>query len=195
MQINHLLGNHEKKLLGPLHIIPNIFFDSRGYFLESWNKEKFNKITSQNISFVQDNQSMSSRGVLRGLHYQLDPFGQGKLISAIKGSIYDVIVDLRRNSSTFMHWTGLEINDKIKNQLWIPVGFAHGFLTLSEKAIIQYKVTSFWSKEHERTLLWNDSDIGIKWPSKNFKNMNFLISDKDQNGKSFANLKKTFCLF
>ncbi len=195
MRKNKLLSNRNKTFSGPLEIIPNIFLDKRGYFLETWNQESFNILLNQNIRFVQDNQSMSSKGVLRGLHYQINPYIQGKLVSTIKGSIYDVIVDLRQDSNTFMHWVGLELNDKLKNQLWVPEGFAHGFLTLTETAIVKYKVTNFWSKEHERTLLWNDIDIDINWPKDRLNNMEFLISEKDINAKSFLNLKNSGSLF
>ena len=180
---------------GPLEITPNVFLDKRGYFLETWNQKRFNNLVNQNISFVQDNQSMSLKGVLRGLHYQTFPYGQSKLISVIKGTIYDVIVDLRKDSKTFMHWVGLELNDKLKNQFWIPEGFAHGFLTLTDFAIIQYKVTNFWSKENEKTLLWNDKDIDISWPRDRLNNMDFLISEKDLNAQSFRNLQNLDNLF
>ena len=141
--------------------------------MESWNSNKFNDYLNKKIIFVQDNESMSKKGVLRGLHYQLDPYGQDKLIRVVKGLIYDVIVDLRKDSPTFMEWTSVKISSKVKNQLWVPFGFAHGFLTLSDTAIIQYKVTNFWSRDHERTLVWNDKDIKVDWHKSFFTIKNF----------------------
>ena len=195
MKVKTLISNLNKELSGPLEFIPEIFLDKRGYFLETWNEDKLNLIFKKKIHFVQDNESMSKKNVLRGLHYQLMPLGQDKLIRVIKGSIYDVIVDLRKDSPTFMEWTSLEITSEIKNQLWIPKGFAHGFLTLSDNAIIQYKTTNFWSKEHERTLVWNDRDIKVDWSRGTFINEEFLISEKDLNGETYQSLYESFSLF
>lgn len=195
MKVKTLSSNLGNQISGPLEFFPEIFYDERGYFIESWNKNIFNNDLKEKIIFVQDNESMSKKGVLRGLHYQLPPYGQDKLIRVINGSIYDVIVDLRKDSPTFMEWTGVKICSTIKNQLWIPKGFAHGFLTLSNSAIIQYKVTNFWSKEHERTLIWNDEDIKVVWPSNVFGDKEFLISEKDTNGETYKSLLKSCSLF
>ena len=146
-----------------LTLIPDVYEDDRGFFFESWNQEKFNKIVNKNVTFCQDNHSRSCYGVLRGLHYQLDPFPQGKLVRCSFGSIFDVAVDLRKNSSTYAKWGGIELNSENKKQLWIPPGFAHGFLTLSKIAEVQYKTTNFWSKECERSIKWNDPKININW--------------------------------
>ena len=195
MKVKTLTSNLNKELSGPLQLVPEIFLDKRGYFLEAWNEGKLNRILKKKIHFVQDNESMSKKNVLRGLHYQLSPFGQDKLIRVIRGSIYDVIVDIRKDSPTFMEWTSLEISSEIKNQLWIPKGFAHGFLTLSDTAIIQYKTTNFWSKEHERTLVWNDKDIKVDWTGGSLFNQEFLISEKDLNGETYESLYKSCSLF
>ena len=135
---------------------------------------------------MQDNQSHSNKNVLRGMHYQVEPKSQGKLVRVTQGRIYDVIVDLRKNSKTFGLWAGLEINSKKNNQLWVPVGFAHGFMAISDQSVVQYKTTDYWSPEHERCLLWNDKDINIDWETK-IKENNFkepIISDKDLSGLS-----------
>lgn len=144
-------------------LIPDVYEDGRGFFFESWNQDKFNKIVNKNVTFCQDNHSRSCYGVLRGLHYQLDPFPQGKLVRCSFGSIFDVAVDIRKNSSTYGKWGGIELNSENKKQLWIPPGFAHGFLTLTKIAEVQYKTTNFWSKECERSIKWNDPKININW--------------------------------
>ena len=184
-----ILRNKENQIInGALEIKPTIFNDDRGYFYETWNAKDFeNKINSK-TSFVQDNQSFSERGTLRGLHYQLNPMAQGKLVRVTKGSIFDVIVDLRKNSRTFKSWTSLILNCKDKNQIWIPKGFAHGFLTLSIGAIVEYKVTNYWSKKHERTLIWNDKTLSIEWPDLNKINKSPHLSIKDTNGKTFESI-------
>tara|TARA_B100000212_G_scaffold339971_1_gene319492 strand:- start:16701 stop:17288 length:588 start_codon:yes stop_codon:yes gene_type:complete len=178
MKFNKLHDSLNNILDGPLLISQEIFNDSRGYFCETWNQEKFNQLLKEKIIFVQDNQSYSKEGTLRGLHYQLSPKAQGKLVRATTGKIYDVIVDLRLESQTFCRWTGLELNSETKDQLWIPPGFAHGFLTTSSEAIVEYKVTNYWDKELDRSLSWNDPDLSIQWPLKN-KNFMPNISNKD----------------
>ena len=195
MRVKKLLSNQNKELQGPLQIVPEIFIDDRGYFMESWNSDKLNDSLNKKILFVQDNESMSKKGVLRGLHYQLPPYGQDKLIRVVKGLIYDVIVDLRKDSPTFMEWTSVKISSKVKNQLWIPFGFAHGFLTLSDTAIIQYKVTNLWSRDHERTLVWNDKDIKVDWYKSFSYNQEFLISEKDIHGETYKSLCESYSLF
>lgn len=143
---------------------PKVFSDARGAFFESYNASEFEEIVGRQVTFAQDNQSESSRGVLRGLHYQLSPYAQGKLVRVVSGEILDVAVDLRSSSHTFGRWVSVHLNAENKKQLWVPEGFAHGFLTLSEKAIVLYKATNFYSPESERSVIWNDEDIGIQWP-------------------------------
>lgn len=142
---------------------PRVFGDSRGYFFESFNARDFSKVTGLDIAFVQDNHSKSVRGVLRGLHYQIQ-HTQGKLVRVVQGEVFDVAVDLRKSSPTFGQWSGEYLSADNKRQLWIPPGFAHGFLVLSESAEFLYKTTDYWYPEHERCLLWNDPAIDIDWP-------------------------------
>tara|TARA_B100000161_G_scaffold257978_1_gene222464 strand:+ start:509 stop:1096 length:588 start_codon:yes stop_codon:yes gene_type:complete len=182
MEINVLKNKENQIINGAFEIKPTIFKDDRGYFYETWNAKDFENNIISNTSFVQDNQSFSERGTLRGLHYQLNPMAQGKLVRVTKGSIFDVIVDLRENSKTFKSWTSLILNCQDKNQIWIPEGFAHGFLTLSKKAIVEYKVTNYWEKSLERTLLWNDSSISIEWPKIDNNSVRPNLSSKDMNG-------------
>ncbi len=171
------------KISGPLLCKPKVFRDERGFFMESWNAAKWNDLLTNNgqapIKFVQDNHSSSSLGVLRGLHYQLNPHPQGKLVRCVSGEIFDVAVDLRPNSSTFGRWVGSILNDKSCLQLWIPAGFAHGFLTLSDRAEVLYKASDFWSKECERGIRWNDPDIAIDWPLDKLKGNKPNLSLKD----------------
>ncbi|MDC3169345.1 dTDP-4-dehydrorhamnose 3,5-epimerase [Prochlorococcus sp. AH-716-E17] len=193
---SEIILNQNKELIeGPLILKPKIFKDERGYFYESFNQEEFNQITKSNNLFVQDNISYSILGVLRGLHYQLEPKAQGKLVKVLKGEIYDVFVDLRKSSSTFLSWFGIELNQKNNKQLWIPKGFAHGFLTLSDNAIVEYKVDNFWSKENERSLIWDDELINIKWPLKKIKNKSPKLSKKDLLGKTIQTLQKSNGIF
>ncbi|MEP5904250.1 MAG: dTDP-4-dehydrorhamnose 3,5-epimerase, partial [Lentilitoribacter sp.] len=156
---------------------PAVFEDDRGFFFESFNQKKFEEAIGLAVSFVQDNHSKSSEGVLRGLHFQLPPFAQGKLVRVVRGEVFDVAVDIRRSSPTFGHWVGEILSETNKRQLWIPEGFAHGFLTLSETADFLYKTTNYYSQEHERSLRWNDETININWPST----LSMIISDKDKN--------------
>ena len=144
-------------------ISPKYYSDNRGSFFESWNKKKFNQLLNVNHEFVQDNHSISIEGTLRGLHYQF-PNPQGKLIRVISGEIFDVFVDLRESSSTFGQWRGINLSSDNMKQIWIPPGFAHGFLTLSSKAEVLYKTTDYWYKENEKTIIWNDKNISIDWP-------------------------------
>ena len=190
MKVNKLRNKENQIINGPLEIKPKIFNDDRGYFYETWNAKDFEANINSETSFVQDNQSLSERGTLRGLHYQLNPMAQGKLVRATKGIVFDVIVDLRQKSKTFKSWTSLILNCKDKNQIWIPKGFAHGFLTLSEEAILEYKVTNFWEKDLGRTILWNDSSISIEWPILNNKLLEPNLSFKDMNGLSLQSLVK-----
>lgn len=177
-----LLKTNKKNLFeGPYILTPNLMRDDRGYFFESWNKSLFDNLISQNINFVQNNNSLSKLGTLRGMHYQTKPSAQAKLIKVLQGSIYDVIIDLRYSSETFSEW-GFVYLDNVKNeQLWVPEGFAHGFLTLSDTAIVEYSVTDYWNRDNERTLIWNDSQIEIKWPFSD-NNKIPIISEKDKSG-------------
>ena len=163
-----------------------IFKDTRGVFFESWNKKNNEKFFGRNINFVQDNISISSKGVLRGIHYQLPKMEQGKLVRCIRGSVFDIVVDLRKSSNTFKCWGGINLNSENNLQIWIPPGFGHGFLSLKDETIIEYKVTNYWSQKNERTLLWDDRTINIQWPNIE---MPFNLSSKDQNGASFEELK------
>lgn len=146
-----------------LMLEPKLFGDDRGFFYESFNARVFSDTTGRNVQFVQDNHSKSSRGVLRGLHYQLGK-PQGKLVRVIEGAIFDVAVDIRKGSSNFGQWFGVELTADNKKQLWVPPDFAHGFLVTSDSAQVLYKTTDFYSPEHERSIIWNDETIGIRWP-------------------------------
>ena len=157
---------------------PRVFGDDRGFFFESFNQKTFEEIVGIATTFVQDNHSKSTKGVLRGLHYQLHPKAQGKLIRAIQGEIFDVVVDIRKDSPTFGQWLGEVLSADNKKQLWIPLGFAHGFLTLSATAEILYKATDFYAPEYERCIAWNDPDIGIEWPLQSEP----ITSERDQCG-------------
>ena len=143
---------------------PQVHGDARGFFLESWNARVFDEAVGRSVTFVQDNHARSGRGVLRGLHYQVGK-PQGKLVRAVRGRVFDVAVDLRRSSPTFGRWTGAELSEDNFRQLWVPEGFAHGYLVLSDTADVLYKATGFWAPDDERFLLWNDPAIGIAWPA------------------------------
>ena len=168
MQAECLMSESGHTIQGPLLIKPRVFADVRGYFFESWNQRTFASALEadgqQVLPFLQDNHSRSRRGVLRGLHYQLPPSPQGKLVRCVSGSIFDVAVDLRRDSATFGRWVAAELTSENHQQLWVPMGFAHGFLTLSEHAEVLYKTTDFWCKDSERGLLWDDPELAITWP-------------------------------
>lgn len=159
---------------------PKVFGDARGFFLESYNQESFRQATGRNLQFVQDNHSRSSKGVLRGLHYQLAPKAQGKLVRVVSGAVFDVAVDVRKGSSTFGQWVGAELSEENHRQMWIPSGFAHGFVVLSETADFLYKTTDYYAPELERCIAWNDPTIGIQWPA----NIDPVLSDKDRQGKA-----------
>lgn len=152
------------KIPGLLIIEPRVFGDERGFFFESFNEKAFAEATGVKPSFVQDNHSKSAKGVLRGLHYQLPPKAQGKLVRVVQGEVFDVAVDIRKDSPTYGQWVGEVLSADNKKQLWIPPGFAHGFLTLSDTAEFLYKTTDYWSPEHERAIRWNDDTLKIDWP-------------------------------
>ncbi|OQV41739.1 dTDP-4-dehydrorhamnose 3,5-epimerase [Pantoea vagans] len=158
-------------------IEPAIFGDERGFFMETWQQKKFDEQVCPQV-FVQDNHSQSEHGVLRGLHYQVGNDAQGKLVRCVEGEVFDVAVDIRRSSPTFGEWVGVILSAENKKQLWIPAGFAHGFLTISESAQFLYKTTNYYSPKAERCILWDDKDIGVEWPQvKKIK-----LSDKDLKG-------------
>ena len=144
-------------------IEPAVFGDARGAFFESWNRRAFSKLAGHDVEFVQDNHSVSARGVLRGLHYQVRQ-SQGKLVRVVAGEVFDVVVDLRRSSPTFGRWVGEKLSAENRRMMWVPEGFAHGFLVLSDMAEFLYKTTDYYAPQHERTLLWNDPAVGVKWP-------------------------------
>ena len=165
-----------------LLIEPKVFGDERGFFFESFNQKAFQEATGLDLAFVQDNHSKSAKSVLRGLHCQVPPKAQGKLVRVVQGEVFDVSVDLRKGSQTFGRWVGQILSAENKLQLWIPPGFAHGFLNLSETAECLYKTTDYFSPEHERTIRWDDPDIGIEWPL----NAETLISPKDSSAEPLA---------
>jgi dTDP-4-dehydrorhamnose 3,5-epimerase len=165
-------------LSGVLILEPKVFGDERGFFLESWNARAFRELSGVGLDFVQDNHSRSRRGVLRGLHYQIRQ-PQGKLVRVVRGRIFDVAVDLRRASPDFGKWIGVELGEEDHRQLWVPPGFGHGFLVLSEVAEVLYKTTDYYAPEHERSLLWNDPSVGVAWP---LEGMTPVLSKKDTDG-------------
>ena len=160
---------------------PKVFGDARGFFFESFNARDFSEVTGLNVEFVQDNHSKSAKGVLRGLHYQIQN-PQGKLVRVVQGAVFDVTVDLRKSSPTFGRWVGEILSAENHKQLWVPPGFAHGFVVLSDSAEFLYKTTDYWYPEHERSLLWNDPTVGIVWP------IDFApqLAAKDAAGKVFG---------
>ena len=169
------------KLDGLVVLKPTVFKDNRGYFMESYNQKILNKLLG-NVNFVQDNESESSRGVLRGLHFQNPPYTQSKLVRCVKGIILDVALDLRKNSKTYGQFEGRVLSSENKEQLFIPKGFAHGFVVLSESAIFSYKVDNYYNLESESGVLWNDSDLNIDWK---IKETGIIVSEKDNNLPTF----------
>jgi dTDP-4-dehydrorhamnose 3,5-epimerase len=165
------------KIEDVLIIEPQVFGDQRGFFFESFNSKTFTEKTGLKLNFVQDNHSRSQQNVLRGLHYQIKQ-PQGKLVRTVVGEIFDVAVDIRKSSPTFGQWVGVNLSAENKQQIWVPAGFAHGFLVLSEVAEVLYKTTDFYAPEYERSILWNDPDIGINWHLKDQP----ILSPKDQSG-------------
>jgi dTDP-4-dehydrorhamnose 3,5-epimerase len=163
-----------------LLIEPKAFGDARGFFFESYNQEAFEKATGVSLPFVQDNHSRSVRGVLRGLHYQVAPRAQGKLVRAVSGAVFDVAVDIRRGSPTFGRWAGVVLSEENQRQLWIPPGLAHGFMVLTDTADFLYKTTDYYSPAHERAICWNDPAIGIDWPLAAHGIAEPVLSDKDK---------------
>lgn len=165
-----------------LIIEPQLFGDARGFFFESFNKKAFAQVSGLEIDFVQDNHSRSAKGVLRGLHYQIEQ-PQGKLVRVVRGAVFDVAVDLRKSSATFGQWVGVELSEDNRRQMWIPPGFAHGFLTLSESADLLYKATDYYAPQFERCIVWDDPALAIDWPLGGTAPQ---ISAKDQAGMTFG---------
>ena len=168
-------------LPGVLVLEPRVFEDSRGYFLESFNARKFADATGIETGFFQDNLSRSSKGVLRGLHYQIQQ-PQDKLVAVVRGAIFDVAVDIRRSSPHFGRWVGVELSDANHRQIWVPAGFAHGFVVLSDEADVMYKTTDYYAPQHERTIRWDDPQLAIAWPA----GIDPVVSDKDRQGVRLA---------
>ena len=189
MQVEQLVSTRSGGLVqGPLLLKPRVFGDDRGFFFESWNQRAFvaalveggwSEADAKQVEFRQDNHSRSSRGVLRGLHYQLEPEPQGKLVRCTVGAIFDVAVDLRRSSDTFGHWVAAELTAENHQQLWVPVGFGHGFLTLSDQAEVLYKASGFWNRDCERSLRWDDPQLAIDWPLDSAGVKLPLLAEKD----------------
>lgn len=169
------------KLDGVLIIEPKVFGDARGFFFESFNARKFAELTGVKADFVQDNHSKSAKNVLRGLHYQIQQ-PQGKLVRVVQGDVYDVVLDIRRQSATFGQWMGIHLSGENKRQVWIPPGFAHGFVVTSDYAEFLYKTTDYWAPEYERSILWNDPALAIDWPLVDEP----ILSAKDIAGKPLA---------
>jgi len=167
-------------------IEPVIYDDERGFFFESFHQSNFNKAIGLNVKFIQDNHSKSTYGVLRGLHFQSYPYEQGKLVRVVSGEIFDIAVDVRKKSKTFGHYVGVYLSSSNKKQLWIPEGFAHGFLVTSRTADLVYKTTNYYCKDHEKSIKYNDKDLCIKWPKLKTE---FILSPKDSNGMTLENLK------
>ena len=164
-------------LPGLVLIEPRVFTDERGYFFESWSQAKYDSLIGP-VNFIQDNESKSVKGTLRGLHYQREPFAQAKLVRVIEGRVFDVAVDIRPESDTYGKWYGVELSGDNKRQLYIPKGFAHGFLVLSDTAVFSYKVDAPWNKESEAAIRWNDPNVGIDWPMSEGE---LILSEKDRN--------------
>ena len=198
MSAEALCGRTGETVKGPLLITPQVFGDDRGFFYESWNERRLctdlmssgvSSLEVEALRFRQDNHSRSIRGVLRGLHFQLLPEPQGKLVRCSVGEIVDVAVDLRRSSSTYGQWVSAELSAAYHQQLWVPVGFAHGFLTLSDEAEVQYKASGFWNRDCERSLRWDDPDLVIHWPLQEVKVSEPILAAKDADAPLLATLE------
>ena len=185
MQVEPLQTAQGLSIEGPLLIIPRVFGDDRGWFFESWNQNNFNEAVGDKVMFSQDNHSLSARGVLRGLHYQLAPEPQAKLVRASLGTIFDVALDIRRSSPSFGQWVAAILSAENKQQLWVPEGFAHGFLTLSDVAEVHYKAQGFWNKGYERAIRWDDPGLAIHWPLDLLEGVAVSLSEKDAAAPSF----------
>jgi dTDP-4-dehydrorhamnose 3,5-epimerase len=205
MQVEQLLSTRNGVLVkGPLLLKPRVFGDDRGFFFESWNQRAFvaalveggwSEADAKRVEFRQDNHSRSSRGVLRGLHYQLMPEPQGKLVRCTVGAIFDVAVDLRRSSDTFGHWVAAELTAENHQQLWVPVGFGHGFLTLSDQAEVLYKASGFWNRDCERSLRWDAPQLAIDWPLESAGVKQPLLAEKDAAAPTLSTAESMGALF
>jgi dTDP-4-dehydrorhamnose 3,5-epimerase len=177
-----------KTTLKDLIIIePKLFGDDRGYFFESFNQKEFDDAIGEKVTFCQDNQSLSNTGVVRGLHFQTPPFSQGKLVRVSQGSVLDVVLDLRKESSTFGQHTSVLLSAENNRQLWVPAGFAHGFATLEDQTIFQYKCTNYYNPASEKSVLWSDEQLNIDWKVKNA-----IVSAKDQQGEKWKEFNSPF---
>ena len=180
----------ETKIKGLLIIEPRVFGDDRGWFMESFNQQNFEKALADRgldiPHFVQDNHSCSQKGVLRGLHYQLDPYAQGKLVRVVQGRAWDVAVDIREGSPTFGQWVGLELTGDNHKQFWIPAGFAHGFVALEDDTQFLYKATNYYNQASERAIVWNDEDLAIDWQVSGLTEI--LVSEKDKEANQFSKI-------
>ena len=192
MEYLNVKSNKGNLIKGPLIIKPKIFPDSRGYFFESWNYSEFNEIISREVNFVQDNHSESKFGVLRGLHYQLNPKAQAKLVRCTKGKVFDVLADIRKDSKTYGEWSSVILSAQNKLQFWIPEGFAHGFLTISNYAEVLYKTTNYWNKDCEKSIRWDDETLSINWPLNKIMGEYPLLSNKDHQADSFKESFENF---
>jgi dTDP-4-dehydrorhamnose 3,5-epimerase len=182
----------ETKIKGLLILEPSVFGDDRGWFMESFNQKKFEQVLTERglevPNFVQDNHSYSQKGVLRGLHYQLNPHAQGKLVRVVQGRAWDVAVDIRQDSPTFGQWVGVELTGENHKQFWIPVGFAHGFIALEDNTQFLYKTTNYYSKECECSIIWNDETINIEWPIES--GLELKLTDKDKMAKKLVKVNE-----
>lgn len=196
MEYLKVSSNKGNLIKGPLIIKPKIFSDDRGYFFESWNQSEFNQIISRQVNFVQDNHSQSKLWVLRGLHYQLNPKAQAKLVRCTKGEIFDVLVDIRKDSVTYGEWSSVVLNDQNKLQFWIPEGFAHGFISLKDSSEVQYKTNEYWDKNYERSLFWKDKDLKINWPLLSHdEKIKIIINEKDSAAPKLREIEKSGGIF
>ena len=187
MDIKYLSSNKGNIIKGVCILKPRIFEDNRGFFYESWNQETFNITVGKEVKFLQDNHSSSNIGVLRGLHYQMEPKVQGKLVRCTSGSVFDVVVDIRKSSPTFGEWASIVLSKANKLMIWIPNGFAHGFLSLEDESEIMYKATNNYSKKHERSIRWNDNYLKIEWPLNKINFLEPVLSEKDSKAPLLKN--------
>lgn len=195
MEKNYLKSNKGKLIKGVLLLKPTIHNDERGFFYESWNKNTFKEIVKYDLSFEQDNISFSKKGVLRGIHYQINPKEQGKLVRCSSGKIYDVAIDLRKSSKTFGEWTSVVLSAENKFQLWIPPEFGHGFLSLKNDTEVNYKATNSWDKSCEKSIIWKDNDLSIDWPLDKLNGSKIIVSAKDSKSPTFKEAMQNGDLF
>ena len=187
MDIKYLSSNKGNIVKGVCVLKPKVFEDNRGFFYESWNQEIFNNAVGEEVKFLQDNHSSSNVGVLRGLHYQIGPKPQGKLVRCVSGAVFDVAVDIRKSSSTFGEWTSIVLDNIDKLMIWIPVGFAHGFLALEKNSEVLYKTSELWIKGQGRSIRWDDKDININWPLTEINCSKPKLSEKDSKASFLKN--------